>query len=120
MITYNHITLIALGILGVLLHCLVELNKINKSSTNVDLKIKTLQYVKTEIFSIVISLIVVLVCVIASQEIAQLQQVGQWLGLAFVAIGYMGQSLLIAAIGKAQKVVDQTTDNTTNNTNTGA
>mgnify|MGYP001585959323 CR=1 FL=1 len=60
-----------------------------------------------EVFSIFISIVVVGVCVIASQEIQQLEQMGKWLGLGFVSIGYMGQSLLIFWMGKATKVIDE-------------
>ena len=102
---YTHLTLFGFGLLGVLLHILVELNKLNKQPAgNFSLK----GYFKLEVFSILISVIVCGVCVFCSQEIKQLQQIGNWLGLAFVAIGYMGQSLLIAFMGKAQSVVDNT------------
>ena len=104
MITYTGITLFALGILGVLLHNLVELNKLNKASKG---NVNILQYLKMEVFSIIISVIVVIVCVITSHEIKQLEAVGKWLGLAFIAIGYMGQSLLIFFMGKAQKQIDE-------------
>lgn len=101
---YTNITLYGLGLLGILLHNLVELNKLNKSSKG-NLKIK--QYFKIEAFSIIISMIVVFVALIVKQEIKQLEAVGKWLGLAFMAIGYMGQSLLIFVIGKAGKVIDK-------------
>ncbi len=104
---YTKITLFLFAGLGILLHNLVEMNKLNKQPNS---NFKLISYLKTEVYSILISLGVSTVAVFASQEIKQLQQVGNWLGLAFVAIGYMGQSLLIAAMGKAQKVVDNTTN----------
>jgi len=104
---YTYPALLGFAIVGVLLHNLVEMNKLNKQP---NYNFKLLEYIKTEIYSILISVLVSGVCVYASQEIKQIQQVGNWLGLAFVAIGYMGQSLLIAAMGKAQKVVDNTTN----------
>jgi len=100
---YTDITLIGLGVLGVLLHNLIEMNKINRASSgNLNLG----QYLKLERFSIIISVIVVCVAVIIKHEIQQLEQVGKWLGLAFIAIGYMGQSLLVFTMGKASKVID--------------
>lgn len=99
---YTNFVLIALGLLGILLHNLVELNKTNKA-TNGNVKIG--EYLKLEIFSIIISIICVIVCVIIKQEIKQVEQAGKWLGLAFVAIGYMGQSLLIFVMGKATKTI---------------
>lgn len=100
---YTNILLFALGLLGVLLHNFIELNKLNRSS-NGDVKIG--QYLKIERFTIYISIIVVFVAILVKQEIKQLEYVGNWLGVAFVAIGYMGQSLLIFTMGKASKVID--------------
>ena len=108
MINYTPIVLFLLGVLGVLLHNLVELNKLNKAQKG-ELKIK--DYLKLEVFSISISFVVVLCAVIASQEIKQLEQVGKWLGLAFVTIGYMGQSLLIFVMGKASKTIGNDQEN---------
>jgi uncharacterized protein YybS (DUF2232 family) len=101
---YTNFTLYGLGVLGILLHNLVELNKLNKASVG-NLNIK--QYFKIESFSIVISLIICFVALLVKTEIQQLEQVGKWLGLAFMSIGYMGQSLLIFVMGKASKVIDK-------------
>lgn len=103
MINYTPWVLFGLGLLGILLHNLVELNKLNKAS-NCTFSIK--QYLKLEVYSLIISVIVVFVAVIITQEIKQLAGVGNWLGLAFMAIGYMGQSLLILVMGKANKIVN--------------
>jgi hypothetical protein len=101
---YTNFLLIVLGLFGVLMHNLVELNKLNKASGG---NLKIVKYLKIEMFSIMISICVVIVCVIVKQEIQQLERVGNWLGLAFIAIGYMGQSLLIFAMGRANKVIDK-------------
>ena len=100
---YTNIVLFALGLLGVLLHNLIELNKINRSRQG---NISVTDYLKIERFTIYISIIVVGICILIKHEITQLEQVGKWLGIAFVAIGYMGQSLLIFTMGKAQNVID--------------
>lgn len=100
---YTPLLLLALGMLGVLLHNLVELNKLNKASpATFSMK----QYFKLERFSIIISVLVVVGSVIITQEIKQLEMVGKMLGLAFVAIGYMGQSLLIFVMGKTNRIVN--------------
>lgn len=96
--------LFALGILGILLHNLVELNKLNRKTVG-NLKLK--EYFKLEVFSILISVIVVFVAILVKAEVQQLEAVGKWLGLAFVAIGYMGQSILIFVMGKAGKHIDK-------------
>lgn len=99
---YTDLTLVGLGMLGVLAHSLVELNKINRLKNG---NASIMEYLKLEKFSILISIIVVIVCLIAKHEITQLENVGKWLGLAFVAIGYMGQSLLVWGMGKASKQI---------------
>lgn len=111
MINYTNLVLFTFGMLGILLHNLVELNKLNKAS-NCTFKIK--EYFKLEIFSILISIIVVIVCLFASTELKQIQILGKWLGLGFMAIGYMGQSLLIFFMGKVNKIVNN--ENSKNST----
>ena len=105
---YTNFVLFALGILGVLLHNLIELNKVNRSRSG---GFKFLEYFKIEQFTIYISVVVVIVALLVKQEITQLEHVGKWLGLAFLAIGYMGQSLLIFTMGKASKVIEPKNDN---------
>ena len=104
---YTNIMLFGLGLLGVLLHNFIELNKINRAKAG---NVKLLEYLKIERFTIYISIIVVFVALLVKQEITQLEQVGKWLGIAFVTIGYMGQSLLIFVMGKATKVIDKDND----------
>lgn len=100
---YPNLTLFILGAFGILLHNLVEMNKLNKQP---EYNFTIIKYLKAEIFSILISVGVVVVCIIAKAEIKQLENVSNWLGLGFVAIGYMGQSLLIKFIGKAEKITE--------------
>lgn len=104
MIEYTDVKLMAFGLLGIVLHNLVELNKINRANGG---NVNILQYIKLEVFSILICLITVFVCILAKHEITQLEQVGEWLGLAFVSIGYMGQSILIWFMGKAEKKINE-------------
>lgn len=100
---YTNVTLYGLAILGVLLHNLIELNKLNRNLAG---NVKIGEYLKIERFSIIISLLIGLVALIVKTEIQQIEQAGKWLGLAFMAIGYMGQSLLIFFMGKANKVIE--------------
>lgn len=100
---YTPILLGGMGILGVVLQSLVKMDSLNKQANG---EFKLWPYLKIERFSILISLIVVLCCTLASQEIEQLKLAGNWLGLGFVGIGYLAQSILIKAMGKAQKKID--------------
>lgn len=104
---YTNLLLMALGGVGIALHNLIKLNDINKAN---DGNVNLLKYWKLERFSILISVIVVSGALIAKTEIAQLEQVGKWLGLSFVAIGYMAQSIVVKFMGKAQKFVENQTD----------
>jgi len=110
---YTNVMLFGLGMLGVLLHNLIELNKLNRTHAG---NIKVLEYLKIEQFTIYISIIVVGIAIIVKQEVTQLEAVGKWLGVAFVAIGYMGQSILIFTMGKANKVISDNETNKPNNT----
>lgn len=99
--------LIALGLFGILIHNLVKLNELNqKSNGNLNFK----QYLQLERFAIAISICVVVVAVMIRSEIKQLEFAGKWLGLGFVAIGYMAQSIVVSIMGKAQKVIDDKTN----------
>ena len=100
---YTFIILFLLGVLGVLLHNLMKMDEINKKN-NGDFKLGN--YIAIEKFSIMISLILVLVSVMVSQEIKQLHDIGNWLGLSFVAIGYMSQSIIVKFSGKAEKILN--------------
>ena len=97
---YNDITLFGLGLSGVLLHSLIKINKLNKTS-----KFSYREYFSNEWVTMAISTIVSIVCIICKHEVMQLEQAGRWLGLAFVAIGYMGQSILVTVMGKAEKIL---------------
>lgn len=100
---YTVLTLFALGLFGILIHNLVKMNDINKASNGI---LNYQKYFGLEKFSIALSVCVVVVALIVRTEIAQLEQVGKWLGVAFVAIGYTSQSLIVAFMGKAQKFLD--------------
>jgi hypothetical protein len=100
---YTFLILFALGLLGVLLHNLMKMDEINKKNGG-DFKLGN--YIAIEKFSIMISLILVLISVMVSQEIKQLHDIGNWLGLSFVAIGYMSQSIIVKFSGKAEKILN--------------
>lgn len=108
---YTNIILFLLGVLGMVLHNLVQLNKVNRASNG---SINLWKYLRMEIYSILITVIMVFCAIIIKTEITQLEQAGKWLGLSFIAIGYMGQSLLIWLMGKAEKTIGKT-DSTVSN-----
>lgn len=106
---YTILTLAILGLFGVLIHNLMKLNTLNKAAKG---DINLWQYWKYERFSIALSICVVVVCLIVRTEVKQLEIVGNWLGLAFVAIGYMAQSVIVSVMGKATKLLNTDSDDT--------
>jgi hypothetical protein len=100
---YNYYMLAILGFLGILAHNLMKLNSINRDN-NGDLNWK--QYIKIERFSMLLSICVVIVCLMVKEEIKQLKQASNWLGLGFFAIGYMSQSIIVKFTGKAKKILE--------------
>ena len=105
---YSVFTLGALGCFGVLIHNLVKLNELNKKLEG---NINLWSYLKLERFAIILSLCVVAVALIVRTEVKQLEQVGNWLGIAFVAIGYMAQSIIVTIMGRGQKFLDNSDKN---------
>lgn len=101
---YSPFILGVLGLLGILLHNLVKMNDINKKAKGA---FNFGQYLAMERFSIIISIIVVVVCLMISHEIKQLHDAGTYIGLAFFTIGYMSQSLLVKFTGKAEKFLEE-------------
>lgn len=97
---YNDLVLFGFGLGGVLVHNLTKINELQKVN-----KFNPAVYFRMEWAAISISLIIVFLCILGKKEVAQLEQAGKWLGLAFVTIGYMGQSLFVKAMGKASKAL---------------
>lgn len=100
---YTPYLLLALGALGILMHNFMKMDDLNRKQNG---EFKFGQYLKIEKFSIALSICLVIVCIMVSQEIKQLEQVGKWLGLAFVAIGYMAQSIVIKFGGRAERYIN--------------
>lgn len=101
---YTVLTLAALGMFGILLNNLMKLNTINRVN---DGTINLLKYWKIERFSILLSMCLIAIVLIARTEIKQLREIGNWLGLGVAAIGYMAQSIITTFSGKAQKYLDK-------------
>jgi hypothetical protein len=100
---YTNLILFGLGVLGIFLHNLVKLDELNKAQNG---KLSLRSYFRLERFSILISAVVVIISIFIKTEIKELQIAGTYLGLSFVTIGYMGQSLIVKLMGKAQKKID--------------
>jgi len=100
---YTILTLAILGLFGILIHNLIKLNSLNREQKG---EINIFKYWKIERFSIILSVCVVAVCLIVRSEVKQLESIGKWLGLAFVAIGYMAQSIVVSFSGRAQKWIE--------------
>ena len=102
---YNDLILFAFGVGGILIHNLTKIYELKRAGTFVGVK-----YFAMEWPAIAISLILVVLAIFGKREVSQLEQAGKWLGFAFVTIGYMGQSLLVKYMGKAEKIVNDQTN----------
>ena len=100
---YTQLTLFGMGMLGILTHNLIKMDSINRKSKG---ELNFTHYLRIERFSILISVCVVGIALVAKHEIKQLESVGKILGLAFVAIGYMAQSILVSYMGRAENFLD--------------
>jgi tellurite resistance protein TehA-like permease len=105
---YTSLSLMGLGLLGVMLHNLVKINEINKDPSKGTFNLAS--YWAKEWAAIMISVIVVFAADMAKSEIKQLEQVGNYLGLGFIALGYMAQSVLISFMGKASNIIGNKQD----------
>ncbi len=96
--TYKPLILGLLGIVGILFHNLIQLAKINKATNgNANLP----KYWKLEKYTILIAFLMVGISILVLEELNQIEYFANWKGIGFVAIGYMGQSLLVFVMGKA-------------------
>lgn len=96
--------LFGLQLLGMLIHNLVKIREIN-AKTNGDFKAGL--FFKMEWPSILISICIAIVAIIAKVEIKELDFAGGYLGLGFVFIGYGGQSLLFKYFGRIEKKLNE-------------
>jgi hypothetical protein len=101
---YSTLVLFGACIIGILLHNLVKIDEINKDPNRGNFSIK--KYLAMEWASIMISCLVGAAAAFFKSEIKQLDAAGNWLGLGFVAIGYMAQSVLVKFMGKASKIIE--------------
>jgi hypothetical protein len=100
--TYTPIILGALGLAGILFHNLVQLAKINKATNG---SANILQYWKLEKYAIMIAVLMVVASIVMLEELTQIEYFANWRGVGMMAIGYMGQSLLVFAMGVADKKI---------------
>ena len=82
---YTNLLLFVCGVFGIAIHNLVKINQINRKENG---NFKFLPFIRLEWPSISLSLCVVVVCLIAKQEIRQLEQVSNYLALFFVFTRY--------------------------------
>lgn len=101
---YTTWTLLALGLFGILIHMLMKIHTVNKRVKG-DFRFN--DFIRLEWPSIAISVCVVIVCLIAKVEVKQFDYIGNYIGLGFVAIGYMAQSIVYYFAGKAEKILDK-------------
>lgn len=103
-INYSNLSLFGLGVLGILLHAMFNINKLKKTKLPdgkmYDFKIS--EYFGLEWASMATSFILLIICMMVKSEIKQLEAAGNWLGVGFASIGFMSQSILAGVLTKVQ------------------
>jgi hypothetical protein len=103
---YTNLFLLSVLLLGIFAHNLVKIDSINRK-TNGEFKLGP--FLRLEWPSILLSVIIGIVCLMAKHEIKELEAAGKWLALSFFVIGYTAQSLLYKVMGKAEKIINDKT-----------
>lgn len=101
---YNTLALIGFGLGGILVHNLVKLDKINRKEGG---SVNILKYWQMERFTLLLSIIVVVLGAFVSDEIKVLHDAGIGLGMGFISLGYMAQSIVVYFMGKAEKKIKE-------------
>lgn len=91
------------SVLGVFAHNLVNIQKLNRSSPD---GINMRKYVKMEWPTLLLSFTICAACLMAKNEIIQLQIAGNYLILGFFSIGYANQSILFFIFSLINKKID--------------
>lgn len=104
------------GSLGIVLHLLaVKIPSVEARAKAAGLKFKTLEYLKDDWKPIASSFVTVLIGVFVLDELVGYKpELLSWMKWFFIAVGFMGSSILIAALGKATKAINIVVDTKTN------
>lgn len=102
---YSFFSLFGLVFSGILLHNLVNMHSINKNPKKGNFTLKS--YWEKEWLTILISLIIGATACFLRKEIGTINYIKDYIGATYFGIGYLGQYLLIAAMGKAKKVINE-------------
>lgn len=103
---YTHFILFLAGLGGIFTHVLMKIDSLNRKY---DGEVNYGKFFRVEWASIAISIIVVLVAMIAREEIASLKAVGSYLALGYFAIGIAAQSLAYMVKGRTEKIIEKET-----------
>jgi len=98
---------LGIGILGILLHNFIELSKINKRTGG---KASLKEYWKLEKWGIGVSLLSIVTILCTLEYFEQIKYFAEWKGIAFIVVGYFGQSIITWAMGKAGKTIGMPDD----------
>jgi len=104
------------GCLGIIFHLLaVKMPSVETRAKAANLEFSTLGYLKDDWKAIAASFMTVLIAVFALDELVGYKpEILSWMKWFFIAIGFMGSSLLIALLGKASKAINSVVDIKTN------
>ena len=101
---YTFLTLLGLVLSGILLNNVINMYNINRNPKKGNFSLKT--YMATEWLTILISVMIGTLACFLRKEIITIPYIKDYIGITYVTIGYLGQYLLIAFMGKAKKTID--------------
>jgi len=96
----NDVQLLFMGVLGILTYCL----KKAKELQNKGFQITPAKFVRIEWYSIASSMVLIFAALMLKKEAMTIDYASHFMGFCFFVIGYAGQNVLYAILGKVEKV----------------
>lgn len=96
----NDFGLMVMGMLGIIVYCLKKAKELQNKGMN----ITPLQLIKTEWYSIASSVCLLIAAWMLKKEAMQVEYATHFIGFCFFVIGYAGQNVFYALLGKVEKV----------------
>lgn len=111
-----YLDLIIGGILGQILHIIaVKLPAVKKRALAANMGFDPAQYFKDDWLAIAASAVTILICVFIFDEITgAYPSVVKWAKFLFIFVGYTGSSILLNALSKTEKKIQNVVDIKTN------
>lgn len=104
------------GLLGILFHVFaLKLPAVKKRAEAANVAFSVKEYLKADWLALISSVLTLIICVYVLDEITKFRpSILDWIKFFFVFIGFTGSSILIHALGRADKTIRDIVDVKTN------